>query len=73
MFQLVYLPQNRRVFGSPMIQVDVLKDTLRSFISPPALMAKYALSSPVCCEIVAHRVIFLHCSSICVGCVFLGV
>ncbi|KAK2171644.1 hypothetical protein NP493_1045g00034 [Ridgeia piscesae] len=45
LLQLVYLPQNRRVFGSPMIQVDVLKDTLRSFISPPALMAKSAIGN----------------------------
>lgn len=45
LLQLIYLPQNRRSFGSPMIHVDVLKETLRSFISPPALMSKSAIGN----------------------------
>lgn len=45
LLQMIYLPQNRRMFGSTMIHIDVLKETLRSFISPPALMPKSAIGN----------------------------
>lgn len=56
LLQLMFLPPNKKVFGVHNM-TDMLRDTVRTFIAPPALMPKYVhlLSAHVVCKL-AHFV-----------------